>query len=540
MSDALGADGGSLGEADEGERGAPPSPSDNGHRPTSPLSEGDKGEVPEKRKGVVTIIADSPKNTGMIPRRAKPNPTLERLVGEELEKSRFVLDAVVDRRDVFLTVNSDPKSQKKDQDLYLTYKLLPLLNRGLAALHVHLDRAVKDPSVLLEENGGNGNNEETPTPRLEMEQPIESMDPDQLAAKIAEEADAPHNKPFNPLTWLAQYLMRNHPEKCTPEKPLEAKRDRIFFSELKHFVENEKGIREGLRRSLFGDLREPFEAAQRRCPEGRLTVAALPLFVDCLDSHWNLRGELRNAIPASEYSRAIGDGVGGAAERLEVERGSGVEREELAEALRERSGRNAAMTLEDTKLWWENMLRRSEFEMIPYERLREALEEKEKGIANVRSVRKESFEERRRLAEEAAIVAEQQASRVAFAEACNAAVEDPQLQKVLAGERRLGGSGDETQPGALPSVSGEGVRVLRVLLSLRGFPPNLPAEGDDEELWNDRDFEAVLGFQEAHGLQRTGVVDGDLLKRLMDAVRFERELQAFAKRAAELMLTAPE
>lgn len=147
--------------------------------------------------------------------------------------------------------HASPQKQKNaDFDLYLAEQLLPVLAQGLDALGRQVARA----------SGS------APGPRT---------------AKV----DPTVTKRFNPRTWLAQFLLRNHPKHAsTPRR-------RSLYADFKGWTDLERGRREVLSRKHAIQLL--FDGFSKKRKVGAKDI---PKVIGSMDESWWLGGKLTNHV----------------------------------------------------------------------------------------------------------------------------------------------------------------------------------------------------------------------------------------------------
>jgi len=97
--------------------------------------------------------------------------------------------------------------------------------------------------------------------------------------------------PFNPLRWLAQYLLRNHPS--------HVKDHRIpMYQQLSELASIERGRRYLLRRKpqIENEWRE-MEKAQQKAGQPGMASQDIPHLFQALDESWGLEGDLLMKLP---------------------------------------------------------------------------------------------------------------------------------------------------------------------------------------------------------------------------------------------------
>lgn len=160
----------------------------------------------------------------------------------------------------------DDEGEEMDYDLYLMEKsVMPLLLQGLEALARHMDKATT--------------------------------------------ADGPpHSKvPFNPLTWLAQYMLRNHPKLVNDHRS-------PMYHQFTELALAERGRRTLMRRraqmeEVWLKMEKEFKAARR--DQVRMTAADVPEYIRQLDECWCLEGMFHKKLPQlpTDYSSVQHEGM---------------------------------------------------------------------------------------------------------------------------------------------------------------------------------------------------------------------------------------
>lgn len=97
--------------------------------------------------------------------------------------------------------------------------------------------------------------------------------------------------PFNPLRWLAQYLLRNHPAHVKDHRT-------PMYQQLSELALIERGRRYLLRRQpqIEDEWRE-MEKAQTKAGHHGITSKDIPHFFQALDEKWGLGGDLLQKLP---------------------------------------------------------------------------------------------------------------------------------------------------------------------------------------------------------------------------------------------------
>eukprot|EP00434_Breviolum_minutum_P019205 symbB.v1.2.016927.t1/scaffold1304.1/size242089/21 len=114
---------------------------------------------------------------------------------------------------------------------------------------------------------------------------------DKLASGKSDGSSSARKQKFNPLTWLAQYLLRNHPTHTSDHRD-------AMYRHLHDLAAVERG-----RRNLLRRLPE-FEATWKLYSQGEgLSTSKIEEVVQHLDTLWNLEDEFVRCLPANFAAR---------------------------------------------------------------------------------------------------------------------------------------------------------------------------------------------------------------------------------------------
>mmetsp|Transcript_13398 Transcript_13398/g.31456 ORF Transcript_13398/g.31456 Transcript_13398/m.31456 type:complete len:475 (-) Transcript_13398:153-1577(-) len=146
----------------------------------------------------------------------------------------------------------------QDFDIYLMEQsVMPTLLQGLDALAKHVDK------MTVAKTGGSST--------------AGKMDPDAI-------------KRFNPLTWLAQYLLRNHPRQVKDHR-------QQAFATFRELASIERGRRHLLRqREHMDEVWQEMENELRESSE-KMTISRMAEYVHRLDESWYLEGAFVKKMP---------------------------------------------------------------------------------------------------------------------------------------------------------------------------------------------------------------------------------------------------
>jgi len=286
--------------------------------------------------------------------------------------------------------------------------------------------------------------------------------------------------PFNPLSWLAQYLLRNHPRHVKDHRTPMYER----FSELANI---ERGRRCLLRR------RNQIEEVWRELLEENDGVSLvkddiLSLF-QRLDEKWYLEGALLEKVPQEFSAVGIINSDDGGTEGDEV-------------------------SFDDFFLWFEGFVKNSDIlrasAFIDAERRQVETEQKarkaEEDAARRARAMKEALEQRSELEEHFETV-----------------TADIYLNGDIARIMNKGAviDGVEEKEGG-PPLQGEHIALIRLMLGIWGCPVNDDTDGD---VWNDSALAAWQQWLKARAIEAYRGVDKNTIRRLIDKDEFEEHLQ---------------
>lgn len=300
---------------------------------------------------------------------------------------------------------------------------------------------------------------------------------DKISSKDVTDTESKSN--FNPLVWLAQYLLRNHPRYVKDHRTPMYER----FAELANI---ERGRRSLLRRR---DQMEGIWQSLVKPPSTGLTLEEIPSVFRQLDKTWYLDGALLEKIP-KDFSNI-----------------------NVAKTFQEGSGKHE-VSFTDFFGWFEefvktnDILRASAF--IDAERRQQANEEKaakaEEDARRREAAIREAMEQRNQLEEEFEMVTADMYINSDVSRIMNkgAAIEGV--------EEKEGG----------PPLQGEHIMLIRLMLNVWGCPVEDDSDGD---LWNDSALASWQQWLQARGLESTRGVDKHTLRRLIDKDEFESYLQ---------------
>jgi len=364
--------------------------------------------------------------------------------------------------DFFTRMLSEKKAgciEYLDFDVYLMEKsVMPLLLQGLDALSRHVDKsAMKD--------GKSANS------RL----------------------------PFNPLVWLAQYLLRNHPRYVKDHRTPMYER----FSELASI---ERGRRCLLRKRY--QMEAVWSELVLENDNAPLLLDDIPTVFQRLDDKWYLAGALQEKLPQDFSKVQIFDtasksrgAIAGVADKDRIEGKLLTDQDDVSF--------EAFFTWLEEFVRGNDILRASAF--TDAERRQEETEKKarkaEEDAARRATAMQEALERRSEL--------EEQFETVTADMFIN---ED--VSRILNKGAVI--KGVEEKEGA-PPLQGEHIMLIRLMLGIWGCPVNDDTDGD---VWNDCALAAWQQWLKARDVAAPTGVDKATINRLMDKDEFADYLQS--------------
>lgn len=278
--------------------------------------------------------------------------------------------------------------------------------------------------------------------------------------------------PFNPLTWLAQYLLRNHPSKIRDHRT-------PIYQKLGEMANIERGRRCLLRRRQ--QMQEEWEELANS--NARLIRTELHQYLRRLDDKWNLEGAFMQNMPA-----------------------------DIMKTERTASSDEGDVTFLDFWEWFEgyvgshDVLRASAFDIAA--RRKEEAERQakraEEDMVRHEKVMQEVLELRRGLEDQ-------------FASICADMYTDEVITQIINKGAVI--QGIQEQDGG-PSLQGVHIELIISMLRLWGFP----AEAPPADTWNEAALAAWQLWLEAYGPDGSSPhsrVDSVNLRRLMDRDAFQ-------------------
>eukprot|EP00928_Gymnodinium_smaydae_P079174 TRINITY_DN63170_c0_g1_i1.p1 TRINITY_DN63170_c0_g1~~TRINITY_DN63170_c0_g1_i1.p1 ORF type:complete len:438 (+),score=118.17 TRINITY_DN63170_c0_g1_i1:47-1360(+) len=343
-----------------------------------------------------------------------------------------------------------PSPESKDFDIYLMDKgVMPLLMQGLDALVKVVDK--------INQSG----------------------------------VDEGRRSPFNPLAWLAQFLLRNHPRHAGDNS-------KAVYAQFSEIADIHRGRRFLLRK--WPEIERAWKAMVEEKGDGpisdvelaRLELAEVPVLLRSLDARWGLHGLFSSRMPADFrgilYPRDVGTKV----------------------------------QLADFEAWFNeyvprnDVIRESAFRQAE---LRVAEEEREAAQAAA------DFEARQQVKEEMLL------KRAQLKEQFESITADMYINDSIARIINKGAviQGLEQTEGG-PLLYGEHIVLLLEMLSIWGCPIAESAhdeEGELPDVWNDEALTAWTKWLEQRGLFGSGPprVDAAAVRHLVSNERFQEYLQ---------------
>jgi len=333
--------------------------------------------------------------------------------------------------------SQDESEEFRDFDVYLMEKsAMPLLLQGLDALSRHLDSV---------QSKGSSSNSKTK---------------------------------LNPLVWLAQYLLRNHPRYVKDHRtPMYDK-----FAELANI---ERGRRCLLRRK--DQMEDAWHELEKENAGQPVTLADIPAVFKRLDDKWFLEGYLLEQVP-KDFSNSI--------TLSDVSRRPNeVFFTEFFEAFEDFVKKN-------------DILRADAF-----------LDAERKQSANAQNAIKAREDEARR----ARAMKEAMEQRTALEEQFKTVTAEMYINSDISRIVSKGAVivGVEEKEGG-PPLQGEHISLIRLMLGIWGCPVIDDSDGD---VWNDIALAAWQQWLKGRDLSSAEGVDKQSLRRLIDKDEFEKYLQ---------------
>lgn len=301
----------------------------------------------------------------------------------------------------------------------------------------------------------------------------------QVDKQSTDRGSARGNGPFNPLTWLAQYLLRNHPQYVRDHRT-------TMYDQFTQLAVVERGRRHLLRRRP--QIEEEWNNLQRAKEGLAITIEDIPQLVRRLDERWHLEGQFIIKMPKDFQGK------------IELPAGE------------------TQVLFVDFWTWFEahvgqnDVLRQSVFD----EAVRKQAEDKQ------RQIKDQEDEERREHA-----IQEIMDVRRSLEEQFDALIADmyinEQLGNILNKEAFIDDPEGEHPAQSTIALEGEHVELVTSMLILWACPPST---NQPMSTWGPETATAFEAWQNAHGpIDCTpGRLDATSLRRMMDREAFKEFL----------------
>jgi len=322
----------------------------------------------------------------------------------------------------------------RDFDVYLMEKnLMPLLLQGLDALSRHIDKMHSK----------------------------KNMDSDSRAR-------------FNPLVWLAQYLLRNHPMHLKDHRS-------SMYHDFSDWALIEKGRRETLRRK--GQIEDAFHRMEKKVDGNQVKLIHMGMFIESLDELWSLEGLFIERMPKDFRDGSL----------VQTQDGTP----------------NGTVLFEDFWKWFEEKVEKNDvLRASDYQEAQQRKREEERRI-------KRQAEEAERKGERDEEMQQKRTELSSRFEACMADIYlDEDIDKIVNHGAVLGSVEDEE--GMVPVV-GPHVQMIKTMIDLWGVHVDLEAQADH---WNDAALASWKEWLHRHSAEEVNVVDAANLRALTDMDQF--------------------